>query len=180
MKTKKDSITVNNYFFLFYVAAFAGFIWEVLLYFIQEQSFYKRGFFHGPWLPIYGCGAVIIYFFLHKKKSHPIQCFFFSGLIGGTVELFIGWILFTFFHAKYWDYTNQFLNVGGYICLYSILGFGLAGMILVCYAAPKLLGIWVRLPLKLRLNLIAVLIILLAIDTATSLLVPNAGKGVTF
>lgn len=176
----KRLITLNNYFLLFYAAAFTGFLWEVLLYFIQEQSFYKRGFFHGPWLPIYGVGAVIIYFFLHNQKSHPIRCFFYSGLIGAGVELGIGWFLFTFFHARYWDYTGQFLNVGGYICLYSILGFSLAGMAFVCIAAPKLLGLWSRLPLRLRLNLIAFLVILLALDTAASLIVPNEGEGITF
>lgn len=180
MKPKTKLITINNYFLLFYVAAFTGFLWEVLLYFIQEQSFYKRGFFHGPWLPIYGCGAVIIYFFLHKEKSHPIRCFFYSGIIGAVVELCIGWFLFTFFHAKYWDYTGQFLNLGGYICLYSVLGFALAGAVLVCFAAPRLLGLWLRLPLRLRINLIAALTILFALDTAASLILPNTGEGITF
>ncbi len=180
MKTVKNLNTLNNYLFLFYVAAFIGFLWEVLLYFIQEHAFYKRGFFHGPWLPIYGCGAVIIYFFLHKKKSHPVRCFFYSGIIGGAVELGIGWFLFTFFHARYWNYTGQFLNLGGFICLYSVLGFSLAGMALVCLVAPKLLRLWSRLPLSLRINLIAALTLLFAIDTATSLILPNQGEGITF
>lgn len=180
MKTQKNIITLNNYFLLFYVAAFIGFLWEVLLYFIQEQSFYKRGFFHGPWLPIYGCGAVTIYFFLHKKKSHPVRCFLYSGLIGGAVELLTGWFLFTFFHARYWNYAGQLLNLGGYICLYSILGFSLAGMALVCFVAPKLLGFWGRLPLRLRINLIALLTLLLSLDAAISIIIPNEGEGITF
>lgn len=172
--------TINNYSLLFYAASFTGFLWEILLYFIQEQRFYKRGFFHGPWLPVYGVGAIVIYFFLHTQKDHPLRCFFFSGLIGGTLELLIGWFLYTFFHARYWNYTGQFLHLNGYICLYSVLGFALAGMLLVCFVAPGLLALWQRLPLRFRVNLIAILVILLAIDTAVSLIMPNKGVGITF
>ena len=180
MKTQKLTVTLNNYSLLFYTASFTGFFWETFIYFIQEQQFYKRGFFHGPWLPVYGTGAGIIYFFLHTQKDHPLRCFFFSGLLGGTVELLIGWFLYTFFHAKYWDYTGQFLHLGSYICLYSVLGFALAGMLLVCFVAPWLLGFWQQLSLRLRVNLIAVLVILLAVDTAVSLIIPNSGMGITF
>ena len=180
MKTQKTIVSVNNYCMLFFVAAFTGFLWEILIYLVQEQQFYKRGFFHGPWLPIYGTGAVIIYFYLRAQKSHPLRCFFFSGLLGGTVELLLGWFLYTFFHAKYWDYTGQLLHLNGYICLYSLLGFALAGMLLVCFVAPWLFSLWQRLPLHFRINLISVLLILLAIDTAVSLIIPNKGTGVTF
>lgn len=180
MKMKKNLVTLNNYLLLFYTAAIAGFVWEVLLYWVQEQAFYKRGFFYGPWLPVYGCGAVMIYFFLHKKKSHPVRCFFYSGLIGAGVEFLTGWFLFTFFHLRYWDYTGQFLNVGGYICLYSVLGFSLAGMGLVCFAAPRILRMWTHLPLRLRLNLIGALLLLSSVDAAFSLFFPNTGEGITF
>lgn len=173
MGVKTKLLSINNYLFLFYTASFCGFLWEVLLYLIQEHRFCNRGFFYGPWLPIYGVGAVIIYFFLHNQKKHPVRCFLYSGIIGAAVELLTGWFLLTFFHTRYWDYTRQFLNLGGYICLYSILGFALAGTILICFAVPPLLRLWCLLPLRLRLNLIALLVLLSAIDTAAALIVPN-------
>ncbi|MDE6419986.1 MAG: putative ABC transporter permease, partial [Lachnospiraceae bacterium] len=39
---------------LFFTVSVSGYLWEILLYFFLDGSFINRGFFHGPWLPIYG------------------------------------------------------------------------------------------------------------------------------
>lgn len=172
--------TTNTYFYLFFTASLAGFLWEVLLFFVLDGRFVNRGFFYGPWLPVYGSGAVLIYACLHHKKSHPLYCFFASAAIGASVELFTGWLLDTVFHLRYWDYHGQFLHVGGYICLFSVLGFGLAGTFYICLAAPFLLRFWNRLLPALRGYLIGLFLILFALDAAASLILPNRGQGITF
>lgn len=150
------------------------------MHFILHGHFFNRGFFYGPWLPVYGTGAVFIFLFLHKKRNRPVFCFCSSALIGAVTELFTGWLLHTVFHTRYWDYTNQLLNVNGYICLYSVLGFALAGMLFTCYGAPFLLRFWNRLTLKVRYRILSVLLLTFMIDVAVSLLVPNSGKGINY
>ena len=45
---------------MFFIFCFVGWVWEVSLAFISEDMFVNRGTLHGPWLPIYGTGGVII------------------------------------------------------------------------------------------------------------------------
>ena len=52
--------TVINYILIFFSYAFAGWIIEVTLKLIQYRRFINRGFLAGPWLPIYGFGALLI------------------------------------------------------------------------------------------------------------------------
>lgn len=68
-KQKMTRFLISQQIFFFFLGAFGGFIWEVILYLIQDGTFVKRGFFHGPWLPIYGTGAVTFYLLL----AHPIK-----------------------------------------------------------------------------------------------------------
>ena len=180
MNTRNTAAKINNYLFLFFTASFAGFLWEILLFFITDKGFCNRGFFYGPWLPVYGSGAVLIYFFLHRKGQYPVRCFCYSALIGAVVELFTGWLLNTLFGLRYWDYSEEFLNLGGYVCLYSVIGFALAGTAYVCFAAPFLLKHWQRLSVRMRNNCIGFLLLLAAIDIAASVIFPNKGRGITF
>ena len=180
MKTYETKLSINDYIFLFFTASFVGFAWEVLLHLILHGHFFNRGFFYGPWLPVYGTGAVLIFSLLHKKRNRPVLCFFFSALIGAATELFTGWLLDTFFHNRYWDYTNEFLNINGYICLYSILGFAFAGMLFTCFAAPFLLTKWNKLQLKIRHRILSVLLLLFIVDVAAAVIFPNSGKGITY
>ncbi len=43
---------------LFFAYSFLGWCIEVVLKLIQYRRFINRGFLAGPWLPIYGTGAV--------------------------------------------------------------------------------------------------------------------------
>ena len=52
--------TVDQWILLFFAYAFAGYIWEVAYVSLCSGKFCNRGFLHGPVLPIYGFGAIII------------------------------------------------------------------------------------------------------------------------
>lgn len=54
------SYSLVNLVMMFFIFCFVGWVWEVSLAFISEGTFVNRGTLHGPWLPIYGTGGVII------------------------------------------------------------------------------------------------------------------------
>lgn len=172
--------SITQYIFLFFLASFAGYVWEVLIFLIKDNSFCNRGFLYGPWLPIYGFGAVFFLLLLEKCKSHPIRVFFFSILIGSLLELVIGFFLDKVWQLRYWDYSGYPMNLDGYICLYSMLGFGIGGLLWVCFLSYHALMLWERVPIPIQHILLTILLLLLMTDWAAALIIPNVGDGVTF
>lgn len=181
----KDSHTTTQEYitlliFYFFTASFCGFVWEVFLFFLKEGHFRNRGFLYGPWLPVYGTGAVLMYLFLFSLRRQPLKIFFYSVLAGTSLELIIGLFLDYFWELRYWDYSGYPLNFRGYICLYSALGIGIAGAAWVCLLSALLKKFWFLIPEKLRSIITAILLLLFLFDLAAALIFPNTGRGITF
>lgn len=166
--------------FYFYAASLCGFLWEVLIFFVKEGHFRNRGFLYGPWLPVYGSGAVLIYLLLSELKRHPIKAFLYSLLIGTSLELLIGWILDFFWELRYWDYTGSLFCFRGYICLASALGIGFGGSLWICLLSSPLQKFWFSIPEKIRRFGIITVLLLFLLDCTVSLIFPNTGRGITF
>ena len=174
--------------FYYFLVSVGGFLWEVLIFLVMEGTFRKRGFFYGPWVPIYGLGAVWIEVFVpwflaghgHGCRGRLLKTFTLSAVSGAALELLVGFMLHRFWNLRYWDYRSYFLNFRGYICFWSVLGFGLAGTLWHCFLAEKCAGIWLRIPAKFRHNILTLLLFLFLLDFAAALILPNQGQGITF
>ena len=133
---KKKLTTI---FLIFVLCGIFGFIYEMLFYRIDLGYFVKRGSTFGPWIPIYGFGALLIYFIAGKFKKKPILVFLISLVVSGLLELISGFVLLKVFHLRLWNYYEEILNfgnIGGFVCLRSILTFGLFGLLLVYLITP--------------------------------------------
>lgn len=177
-KSKQEYISLL--LFYFFTASLCGFLWEVLIFLVREGHFRNRGFLYGPWLPVYGSGAVLLYLLLNKIKRQPVKAFLYSLLIGTSLELLIGWVLDYFWELRYWDYSDSFLNFRGYICLISALGIGLAGGLWVCFLSAPLERLWFAIPEKIRRTAMVLLTLLFILDCTAALIFPNTGRGITF
>lgn len=180
MKRKIIWTLITQYIYFFFVCSIAGFLWEVLIFLIKDGEFCKRGFLYGPWLPVYGTGGVLFHLILRKLKKHPVGVFLLAMTIGTGVELLTGWFLDKVWGLRYWDYSESFLNLNGYVCLYSAIGFGAAGVLWVCLFSGLAFKLWIRIPTTGRNWIITILMIAFLIDCAASLLYPNIGSGITF
>ena len=124
---------------VFVIGGIFGFIYEEIFYRIDLGYFVKRGTTYGPWIPIYGFGAVAILLLTRRYRSSPLKVFILSQLITGTLELLTGLILHRRFGVRLWDYNVEiwnWLNIGGYICLRSVLFFGVSGLLLSYVVYP--------------------------------------------
>lgn len=175
---------INLEIFFFFLTSMGGFLWEVLIFLVKEHHFYNRGFFYGPWLPVYGIGAVLLSLCIQctplAKKKTPINVFFFSLVLGTIIELLVGWMLDFLWQLRYWDYSDYFLNFKGYICFISAIGFGIAGVLWICVLAPFFQKIYKKIPVPLRYLLNTLLILAFLFDSAASFIFPNTGTGITF
>lgn len=116
--------TLIQWLFFFYFYCFFGWIFESTFVSIKSRKFVNRGFMRGPFLPIYGSGAIMM-----LVVSMPFQDNIFltyvAGCIGATaLELVTGAVMEALFKVRYWDYSDQKINYKGYICLSSTIAWG--------------------------------------------------------
>lgn len=171
--------TFCNYILIFFVCALIGWLWEVVLFLFKTGGFVNRGVLHGPWLPIYGCGGLGIVLLLRRFKKHPAVVFFVAALGCGLLEYFTGWYLETFKHLRWWDYSAEFLNLHGRICLGSVTAFGLCGLAMIYLLYPNLIKLFNLLKLRPKKILCFALVVFFCADFIYSSDVPNTGEGIT-
>ncbi len=164
---------------VFFLFSFAGWIWEGIFVGIRYGMFLNRGFLHGPWLPIYGTAGLLMAAFLKDVRHKPVVVYAGCVLLCAIVEYVTGFLLESFYHMKWWDYSHFPLNLQGRICPQDTMFFGVFGMFAVYYAAPVLLRKMSG-HSHLRLLLCIVLTILFSMDMMISLISPNTGLGVTY
>lgn len=173
------SYTLLNLMAMFLIFCLIGWVWEVVLAFITEGTFVKRGTLHGPWLPIYGTGGVLILVALKRLRERPVVEFLATMGLCGAIEYFSSWALEMMHGERWWDYTGYFLNLNGRICAEGLLAFGLGGMAIVYVAAPALDDLLTRLDRRALRAVTLVLLSVFAVDWCYSQFHPNTGPGVT-
>ena len=171
-----DAIT---YILLFFTLSFVGWIWEVLIGFIDTGMFINRGTMHGPWIPIYGYGCILTLCCLKKFRRHPVVFFIAAMLLCGTIEYGTAWYLETFKGMRWWDYEGYFLNINARVCFEGLLVFGMASSAMTYLFAPLLNNIFSKIPRKVSIVLCVVLLFFYGIDFAYTQFYPNKGNGVT-
>lgn len=179
MEKKKLSSQFDFYCILFFVSAFAGWIWEVLLYFFTEHAFINRGVYKGPYLPIYGVGGILLCILFGRMQKRPLQVFLGSMVLCSLLEYFTSWFLEKRWGVRWWDYGNHFMNINGRICLMGALVFGLGGAGFICLFLPFYQKILEKIPRRIRLWISIIFILLFVADAAYGSMRPNTGYGIT-
>lgn len=129
-KNKKNIIDKILYnFIIFLLGAVTGYIYEVIFYYITLGILNNWGVLYGPYLPIYGIGAVLLSQ-LKPLKKKPILLFILSIIVTGLLEYIIGYISLNIFNQRLWDYRGLFLNIDGLVCLRSVITFAIGSLIL--------------------------------------------------
>ena len=137
-------------FFLFILGGMIGFVYEEIYFLFQDGMLEYRGFLYGPWLPVYGCGGVLIYLLFNRLRKYPWAIFLLTMLLTGVLEYLTGFVLWELFHQHWWDYTTHPLNIHGYTCLDAVLSFAIAGLLLIYLIAPRFFKALDRLRPKTR------------------------------
>lgn len=171
--------SISSIILIFFSLCLVGWLWEVSLHLVTEGIFVNRGTLHGPWLPIYGAGSVMIILLLRRLRSKPWLEFLAAVVLCGIVEYFSHWYLEIAKGAKWWDYTGYLLNLNGRICAEGLFIFGLGGIAVVYLLAPFLDNLFRKINRKALIIICAVLITVFAADLVYSHFVPNMGRGIT-
>jgi len=173
-------VSFDYYVLLFFLVSFLGWLWEVGIYLVREWRFVNRGILFGPWLPVYGSGALFLYLLLRRWKRRPMFVFLISLTVCSLLEYLAGFFLEKAWGVRWWDYSGMLLNLNGHVCLMSSLMFGFGGLFLVFFLIPVYTGLYHRMPEKIRLTAGLLLLGLFVADAAYSADFPNIGRGITY
>lgn len=132
-------LSIYQIFLLFIIYSFIGWSCEVLYCSIYQKKFVNRGFLYGPICPIYGCGALIIFFFLMPLAYNVFLLFFSAMFLMSVLEYFVSWAMEKLFDTKWWDYSHYKFNINGRVCLLNSTLFGVMGVIAVKFVHPMVL-----------------------------------------
>ena len=72
----------------FFIYSFAGWVWECCYVSVRKRRWVNRGFMHGPILPLYGSGALVILIGTIPVREN-IALVFICGMIGATILEYI-------------------------------------------------------------------------------------------
>ncbi len=110
--------------FSFFVYAFLGYLCEVIYCSIGQKKLVNRGYLYAPICPIYGFGAVFIILSMWSLRQHWYLVFMVGIILTSTLEYLTSFLLETFFHMRWWDYSKRKFNLKGRICLRNSILFG--------------------------------------------------------
>lgn len=137
-KTKKEIIKL---FWIFVIASLIGCIVETIFCIVQEGQFkVRQGVIYGPFIPVYGVGAIIFYLVVPKVTGATIEnakqinngkIFLYTMILGGVTEYLFSYAQECIFGTVSWEYGNMPLNLNGRTSLIYCLVWGVGGIIFI-------------------------------------------------
>ena len=177
-KIKFDKLTIIAITCLIIViSGVFGFVYEFIFYFFNGgmKEFYYRGGNFFPWINIYAIGSILIILLTFKDRFKPIKVFLKSTIICGILEFIAGYIIYNYFgHFRCWDYNTEILNfgnIGGFICLRSVLFFGVSSLLLIYGILPMVIYLSRKINKKVFIIISVSLCALIMLDEVYNLVI---------
>jgi len=122
---------IYNLFYLFIIYSVIGWIYESTLVSVKSKTLVNRGFLAGPIIPIYGCGALILYLAVWNYRDNLFLVFIVGALSATVLEFVTSWVMELIFHTRLWDYSYWPLNYKGRVCLFISLFWGILSVLMI-------------------------------------------------
>lgn len=173
-KEKIKKLDLYKVFFYFLVFSFLGWIYEILVVFVISGELLNRGYLFLlnpleeyipvfskiaiigslplvlglPIIEMYGFGGLIIILSFRKFKNQKLKVFVYGTLLMTLYELLSSYFCTEVLGKVYWDYTNEFLNFQGRICLISSLAWGILSLVTMEFLEPLIGKLYHHLKVK--------------------------------
>lgn len=189
IKTSDESISIENtnhksninrkklprvylYFIYFILFAFIGWLLETCFSFYSLGHFTKRGFLYGPLCPIYGWGALILIMFLGRYRKNNLKLFIYAAIVFTAFEYLVSYGMEALFSLKWWDYTEEFMNLNGRVSIFYTFAWGIIAILFINFIYPffkkKLNVLLSKIPYKVQVTAVYILFAVFITDTVLS------------
>ena len=160
--------TAVQWLFFFFFYCFFGWCFESTYVSICKRKFVNRGFIRGPFLPLYGSGAIMMLLVSAPVRDNLVLVFF-AGCIGATaLEYVTGVVMEALFKVRYWDYSHKRFNFQGQICLSSSLCWGALTVLMTRFLHPAVERLAFLIPPAALTALVTVVLVWFSVDFAFS------------
>ena len=122
-------------FWLFIIGSVLGYIFEMIVVLFQKGHFeVRQGLLYGPFIPVYGIGAVVYYItFKLIKTDNKVKVFLIAMVLGGITEYICSFVQEKVFGSISWDYSYLIFDFNGRTSLLHCTYWGIAGVLYITY-----------------------------------------------
>ena len=150
--------------FFFFVYSFIGWIFDEIYAAIRYGRFVNRGFINGPLCPQYGIIMLIMLYDLRDLNNEPVIQFIVTMVLISIVQYVSGAVLRFITGKKFWDYSQDKWNIGGYVSARSVLVWTTILMLIIWLIHPYIYIVYGLIPYGLLKILTVVAVVLFLID----------------
>ena len=178
-----DEIKLEKYqiigiiFMVVTLSGIFGWVYEFIFYYFNSgmKYFSWQGGNFLPWINIYAIGAILVYLFSRKYKKNPFIVFFIAMIVTGILEYVSGFLIYHLCDGlRLWDYNTEILNFGnidGFVCIRSVLFFGVSSLILMYLMIPFCIYVSKKIKKKTFLILTITMFSIVMIDELYNLVI---------
>lgn len=156
---------IGVFIIYFFIYSFLGWILESAYKSILQKKIINSGFLAGPFCPIYGYGALIMYFSLRGVTNNIFILFLFGLFALSVFEYIVGLFLEIVFQTKYWDYSKNKFNIHGRVCLLNSIYWGFLGIVFMKVIHPFVESLVLKIPNTIVIILSIVGVLYMLVDT---------------
>ncbi len=127
MGRKRDEVL--KIFLIFFIGSIFGFFLEIVYGLLMDKILvFRKGLLYGPFIQVYGMGAVAYYLLICKVKQ-PVKLFFMGMIMGGILEYCFSFLQEVIFGTISWDYTDMPFDINGRTSLQYCIFWGIIGVV---------------------------------------------------
>ena len=152
--------------YIFIISSICGYFIELIWSLVTKGIFINHSaVVIGPFNFAYGICGVALTLLLYKFKDESYLKIFLLSFIGGSIlEYIMSWGMELVLGFTAWDYSNNFLNLNGRICLLFSIFWGFLGILWIKILYPQIDKILNKINPKVYKILIICLTIFLLFD----------------
>ena len=176
IKLDKKQI-IGIFFFVWVFSGVFGWIYEFIFYYFNGgmKEFYMQGGNFLPWINIYAIGSVMIILLSYRYRKNPIIVFLIACISTGLLEYFSGLVIYHVTGGlRLWDYNVEILNfgnIGGFVCLRSVLFFGISALFLMYFMVLYFIYLAKKIPIKMFFMIGIILFSIVMFDEVYNLII---------
>lgn len=136
----------------FAIYSFLGFILESIYISCFKKQIYFSGLLKGPFIPLYGFGALLIISII-PSHTNNYEIFFYSLICGTILEYLTHFFLRIDSNIEIWNYQRMHYQYKNRICLFYSITWGILGILLINYINPYINSLLI----KLNYNLVNII-----------------------